>query len=64
MNGHRLQSEADDTISHFGKAGKPEKVISKITQEALAEMVGTTRGRVSFFMNRFRRLGTSSTTAN
>jgi len=37
--------------------GKPEKVIPKISQETLAEMVGTTRSRVSFFMNRFRKLG-------
>jgi CRP/FNR family cyclic AMP-dependent transcriptional regulator len=44
-------------LAHFGKAGKPEKVTPKISQETLAEMVGTTRGRVSFFMNRFRRLG-------
>jgi CRP-like cAMP-binding protein len=44
-------------LAHFGKPGKPEQVIPKISQETLAEMVGTTRGRVSFFMNRFRRLG-------
>jgi CRP/FNR family cyclic AMP-dependent transcriptional regulator len=44
-------------LAHFGKDGKPESVIPKISQETLAEMVGTTRGRVSFFMNRFRRLG-------
>jgi CRP-like cAMP-binding protein len=44
-------------LAHFGKDGKPETVIPKISQETLAEMVGTTRGRVSFFMNRFRRLG-------
>ncbi len=44
-------------LSHFGKEGKPEKVIPKISQETLAEMVGTTRSRVSFFLNRFRKLG-------
>jgi CRP/FNR family cyclic AMP-dependent transcriptional regulator len=44
-------------LAHFGKDGKPEKVIPKISQETLAEMVGTTRGRVNFFMNRFRKLG-------
>ena len=44
-------------LAHFGKDGKPESVIPKISQEALAEMVGTTRSRVSFFMNRFRKLG-------
>jgi CRP/FNR family cyclic AMP-dependent transcriptional regulator len=44
-------------LAHFGKEGKPEVVIPKISQQTLAEMVGTTRGRVSFFMNRFRKLG-------
>jgi len=44
-------------LAHFGKDGKPEVAIPKITQETLAEMVVTTRGRVSFFMNRFRKLG-------
>src|SRR6202041_345416 len=44
-------------LARFGKEGKPEVAIPKISQETLAEMVGTTRGRVSFFMNRFRRLG-------
>ncbi len=44
-------------LAHFGKEGKPEIVIPKISQESLAEMVGTTRSRVSFFMNRFRKLG-------
>ena len=44
-------------LAHFGKEGKPEIVIPKISQETLAEMVGTTRSRVSFFMNRFRKLG-------
>lgn len=44
-------------LAHFGKDGKPEKVIPRMSQETLAEMVGTTRSRVSFFMNRFRKLG-------
>jgi CRP/FNR family cyclic AMP-dependent transcriptional regulator len=44
-------------LAHFGKEGKPETVIPKISQETLANMVGTTRSRVSFFMNRFRKLG-------
>jgi CRP-like cAMP-binding protein len=44
-------------LAHFGKDGKPESVTPKISQETLAEMVGTTRSRVSFFMNRFRKLG-------
>jgi len=44
-------------LAHFGKEGVPESVIPKISQETLAEMVGTTRSRVSFFMNRFRKLG-------
>jgi CRP/FNR family cyclic AMP-dependent transcriptional regulator len=44
-------------LSHFGKEGVPDAVIPRISQETLAEMVGTTRSRVSFFMNRFRELG-------
>lgn len=44
-------------LAHFGKDGDPESVVPKISQETLAEMVGTTRSRVSFFMNRFRALG-------
>jgi CRP/FNR family cyclic AMP-dependent transcriptional regulator len=44
-------------LAHFGKDGVPESVVPKISQETLAEMVGTTRSRVSFFMNRFRKLG-------
>ena len=44
-------------LAHFGKEGIPEAVVPKISQETLAEMVGTTRSRVSFFMNRFRKLG-------
>ena len=44
-------------LARFGKEGKPETVIPAITQETLAEMVGTTRSRVNFFLNRFRKLG-------
>jgi CRP/FNR family transcriptional regulator, cyclic AMP receptor protein len=44
-------------MAEFGKSGEPETLIPKITQETLAEMIGTTRSRVSFFMNRFRKLG-------
>lgn len=44
-------------LAHFGKEGVPETVIPKISQETLADMIGTTRSRVSFFMNRFRELG-------
>jgi CRP/FNR family cyclic AMP-dependent transcriptional regulator len=44
-------------LAHFGKDGKPEVAIPKTSQETLAEMVGTTRSRVNFFMNRFRKLG-------
>ena len=44
-------------LAHFGKDSVPENVVPKISQETLAEMVGTTRPRVSFFMNRFRKLG-------
>jgi len=44
-------------LANYGGDGKPEPIIAKISQETLAEMIGTTRSRVSFFMNRFRRLG-------
>jgi len=44
-------------LANFGKEGKPESVVPKISQEVLAEMIGTTRSRVNFFMNRFRKLG-------
>lgn len=44
-------------LANFGQEGKPQPMIAKISQEALAQMVGTTRARVSFFMNKFRRLG-------
>jgi CRP/FNR family cyclic AMP-dependent transcriptional regulator len=44
-------------LANFGKEGRPEEVIPKMSQETLAEIVGTTRSRVSFFMNRFRKVG-------
>jgi CRP-like cAMP-binding protein len=44
-------------LAHFGKEGKHETLIPKMSQETLAAMIGTTRSRVSFFMNRFRKLG-------
>jgi CRP/FNR family transcriptional regulator, cyclic AMP receptor protein len=44
-------------LANFGEEGAPEPVIAKISQEILAEMIGTTRSRVSFFMNKFRKLG-------
>ena len=44
-------------LANFGKESKPEPIIAKISQETLAEMIGTTRSRVSFFMNRFRKMG-------
>jgi CRP/FNR family cyclic AMP-dependent transcriptional regulator len=44
-------------LANFGKEGRPEPLIAKITQEALADMIGTTRSRVSHFMNKFREAG-------
>ncbi len=44
-------------LANFGKEGRPEPIATKISQETLAEMIGTTRSRVSFFMNKFRELG-------
>ena len=44
-------------LANYGGDGKPEPIIAQISQETLAEMIGTTRSRVSFFMNRFRKLG-------
>jgi CRP-like cAMP-binding protein len=44
-------------LANFGKEGRPEPIVAKISQETLAEMIGTTRSRVSFFMNKFRELG-------
>jgi CRP/FNR family transcriptional regulator, cyclic AMP receptor protein len=51
-------------MAHFGKEGKPEPVIAKISQETLAEMIGITRPRVSFFLNKFRKLGFIGYTGN
>jgi len=44
-------------LANFGKEGRPEPIVPKVSQETLAEMVGTPRSRVSFFMNKFRKLG-------
>jgi CRP-like cAMP-binding protein len=44
-------------LARYGKQDKPQRVLPKIAQETLAEMVGTTRSRVNFFMNRFRKMG-------
>jgi CRP-like cAMP-binding protein len=44
-------------LARFGKEGAPETVVPQVSQETLAEMVGTTRSRVNFFMNKFRKLG-------
>jgi CRP/FNR family transcriptional regulator, cyclic AMP receptor protein len=44
-------------LARYGKEGEPETIVAKISQETLAELVGTTRSRVSFFMNKFRKLG-------
>jgi CRP/FNR family cyclic AMP-dependent transcriptional regulator len=44
-------------LANFGKEGRPEPIVAKVSQETLAEMIGTTRSRVSFFMNKFRKLG-------
>lgn len=54
---HSCSFEAGLLLARFGKTHKPETVVPKISQEVLAEMVGTTRARVNFFMNRFRKLG-------
>jgi CRP-like cAMP-binding protein len=50
-------------LANFGKESRPEPVIAKVSQEILAELIGTTRSRVSFFMNKFRKLGLMTTTA-
>ena len=44
-------------LARYGSPGQPQKVLSKVSQEMLAEMIGTTRSRVNFFMNKFRKLG-------
>jgi hypothetical protein len=51
-------------LAHFGKEVAPETVVPKISQEMLAEMIGTTRSRASFFMNRFRKQALFTTTAD
>jgi CRP/FNR family transcriptional regulator, cyclic AMP receptor protein len=51
-------------LANFGKEGRPEPITTKISPETLAEMVGTTRPRVSFFMNKFRKLGFIDTMGN
>jgi CRP/FNR family transcriptional regulator, cyclic AMP receptor protein len=62
--GHQLFNSSEKRLArvllllaNFGKEGRPEPIIAKISQETLAEMIGTTRSRVSFFMNKFRELG-------
>jgi CRP-like cAMP-binding protein len=50
-------------LARYGKQDKPVRVVPRITQETLAEMVGTTRSRVNFFLNKFKKLASSSTTA-
>jgi CRP/FNR family cyclic AMP-dependent transcriptional regulator len=54
---NRCRSVRISIVAHFGKEGVLEDVVPKNSQETLAEMIGTTRSRVSFFMNRFRKLG-------
>jgi CRP/FNR family transcriptional regulator, cyclic AMP receptor protein len=44
-------------FAHYGEQGQPEKMLTKVSQETLAEMIGTTRSRINFFMNKFRKLG-------
>jgi CRP-like cAMP-binding protein len=44
-------------LAHYGERGQTQKLLPKVSQEVLAEMVGTTRSRVNFFMNKFRKLG-------
>lgn len=44
-------------LAHFGKEGRPQPILVEISQETLAEMIGTTRARVNYFMNKFRKLG-------
>jgi CRP-like cAMP-binding protein len=44
-------------LAHYGNESKPDSVVPEVSQQVLAEMIGTTRSRVSFFMNRFRKLG-------
>ena len=53
----RVLARALLLLANFGKEGRPEPVVAKVSQETLAELIGTTRSRVSFFMNRFRNMG-------
>jgi CRP/FNR family transcriptional regulator, cyclic AMP receptor protein len=60
LNGHGLRvatTSAMVLLANFGKEARPEPIVGKISQETLAEMIGTTRARVSHFMNKFRKLG-------
>jgi hypothetical protein len=57
QNRIRRNGASNPLMAEFGKPGEPETFIPRISQETLAEMIGTTRFRVSFFMNRFRNLG-------
>ena len=50
-------------LARYGKQEQPDRILPKVSQETLASMVGTTRSRVNFFMNKFRKLGLSNTTA-
>jgi CRP-like cAMP-binding protein len=50
-------------LAHYGSQDRPDSILPKVSQETLAEMVGTTRSRVNFFMNKFRKLALSNTTA-
>jgi CRP-like cAMP-binding protein len=56
-SGEKRLARALLLLADFGNGGKPEVIVPKIHQQELAEMVGTTRSRISFFMNRFRKLG-------
>jgi CRP/FNR family cyclic AMP-dependent transcriptional regulator len=51
-------------LARYGKQDRPARVAPKISQETLAEMIGTTRSRVNFFLNKFKKLASSNTTAN
>jgi CRP-like cAMP-binding protein len=55
--GIKMDDLFNELLANFGKEGRPEPIVGKFSQETLAEMIGTTRSRVSFFMNKFRKLG-------
>ncbi len=57
MNVDKVQATRFNGLVNFGKDGEPQKIIAKVNQETLADMIGTTRSRVSHFMNKFRKLG-------